>query len=102
MIFVYDCPGPCHAPSLQVSYLVDLAAHFDGGRLTDEAISGMDDEALVAALTAVKGIGRWSVDMFLMSHLGRPDVLPVGDLGIRKGFQLLHSLKVRRWPMRHH
>ena len=43
----------------------------------------------------VRGIGRWTADMFAMFHLGRPDVLPVGDLGVRKGFQVLYGLKVR-------
>ena len=43
----------------------------------------------------VRGIGRWTADMFAMFHLGRPDVLPVGDLGVRKGFQILYGLKVR-------
>jgi DNA-3-methyladenine glycosylase II len=47
-----------------------------------------------AQLTAVKGIGRWSADMFLMFHLGRPDVLPVGDLGIRKAVERLYELPV--------
>lgn len=45
-------------------------------------------------LTRVHGIGRWTADMFSMFHLGRPDVLPVGDLGVRKGFQALYKLKV--------
>ncbi len=49
----------------------------------------MDNEALIAALVPVRGIGRWTVEMMLMFRLGRPDVLPVDDLGVRKGAQLL-------------
>ncbi len=47
---------------------------------------------MIAALTTVKGIGQWSADMFLIFHLNRPDVLPVGDLGIRKAFQAVYGL----------
>lgn len=50
----------------------------------DCAHAGMSDPDLLASLTAVRGIGPWTVDMFAMFHLGRPDVLPVGDLGVRK------------------
>lgn len=73
-------------------YVHDLAAHFLEGKLSDSSILAMEDEALMAALTAVKGIGAWSVHMFMMFSLRRPDVLPVGDLGVRKGFQKLYAL----------
>lgn len=53
----------------------------------------MDDETLLGELTAVKGIGVWSVHMFMIFTLHRPDVLPVGDLGVRKGVQRLYGLK---------
>lgn len=56
--------------------------------------AGMTEAELIAALTSVKGIGPWTADMFMMFSAGRPDVLPVGDLGVRKGFQILFSLKV--------
>ena len=55
----------------------------------------MSETVLVTELTRVHGIGPWTADMFAMFHLGRPDVLPVGDLGMRKGFQSLYGLKVR-------
>lgn len=74
-------------------YLLGLADHFFTGKLSDTSILAMDDQALMEALTAVKGIGVWSVNMFMMFSLFRPDVLPVGDLGIRKGFQKLYTLK---------
>lgn len=51
----------------------------------------MDDEAIIARLTQVRGIGQWSAEMMLIFQLGRPDVLPVTDLGVRKGFQLSHG-----------
>jgi DNA-3-methyladenine glycosylase II len=53
----------------------------------------MDELTLAAELTKVKGIGRWSVDMFSMFHLGHPDVLPVGDLGVRRGMGHLYGLR---------
>lgn len=55
----------------------------------------MSDEELLESLTRVKGIGPWSVDMFAMFNLGRPDVLPVGDWAVRKSMQHLYGLKVR-------
>ncbi|OAE24300.1 hypothetical protein AXG93_1052s1230 [Marchantia polymorpha subsp. ruderalis] len=76
----------------KASYLHDLAAHFASGALSDAAIGEMDDGDLMKALTAVKGIGVWSVHMFMLFSLHRPDVLPVGDLGVRKGFQKLYQL----------
>lgn len=75
------------------SYLHDLADKFSSGFLTDEKLAVMSEDDLVTALTAVKGIGVWSAHMFMIFHLHKPDVLPVGDLGIRKGFQKLFQLK---------
>ena len=57
----------------------------------------MDDEALIEHLTSVRGIGRWTVEMLLMYRLGRPDVLPVGDYGIRKGFMI--AFRKREMPL---
>jgi 3-methyladenine DNA glycosylase/8-oxoguanine DNA glycosylase len=69
--------------------LRDLAAKtLDGTVPTAKALHTMDDDAIVARLTAVRGIGDWTVHMLLMFRLGRPDVLPVGDYGVRKGFAL--------------
>ena len=56
----------------------------------------MDDEAIVEALTKVRGIGRWTVEMLLMFRLGRPDVFPIADFGIKKGYARLYHPKKRR------
>lgn len=77
----------------KANYVLDLARHFQSGQLSDAKIAVMDDDTLVEELTKVKGIGRWTVDMFAMFHLGRPDVFPLGDLAVRKGLQELYKLK---------
>lgn len=77
----------------KASYLQDLAQHFSDGRLSDAKIAAMDEATLERALCAVKGIGIWTCHMHAMFHLGSPDVLPVGDLGVRKGMQALYGLK---------
>ena len=63
----------------------------DGTVPTLVKLEDMDDEAIIARLTQVRGIGQWSAEMMLIFQLGRPDVLPVSDLGVRKGFQLSHG-----------
>ena len=69
--------------------LRDLAARtLDGTVPSLPRIRRMDDEAIIEHLTQVRGIGRWTVEMFLMFRLGRPDILPVSDYGVRKGFAL--------------
>lgn len=69
----------------KVEYLVDLALHFDSGRIHVDQWQAMDDEAIIAELVAIRGIGRWTAEMFLMFHLLRPDVLPLDDVGLIKG-----------------
>jgi len=64
-------------------YLRDLARHFVSGRLDPATWPALDDEALIEALTEVKGIGRWTAEMFLMFHELRADILPVGDIGLQ-------------------
>ena len=76
----------------KAGYLRDLAQHVEDGELDLEALPKLTDEEVVAMLTEVKGLGQWTADMFLMFHLRRPDVLPVGDLGIRKAVQLAYGL----------
>jgi DNA-3-methyladenine glycosylase II len=76
----------------KVRFLRDLAQHVEDGSLDLEHLSELPDEEVRAQLTQVKGLGPWTVDMFLIFHLGRPDVLPVGDLGIRKATQLAYGL----------
>jgi DNA-3-methyladenine glycosylase II len=77
----------------KVSYLRDLAEHVEDGELDLQALPELDDDEVSAQLTAIKGLGQWTVDMFLIFHLGRPDVLPVGDLGIRRAVQIRYGLK---------
>jgi DNA-3-methyladenine glycosylase II len=76
----------------KASYLRDLAEHIVDGELPVDRLAELPDTEVAATLTAVKGLGRWTVDMFLMFHLGRPDILPVGDLGIRKAIQIHYGL----------
>ena len=68
----------------KAEYVRDLARHFVSGKLDPATWPALDDEALIAALTDVKGIGRWTAEMFLMFHELRADVLPVDDIGLQK------------------
>ncbi|HEX6715237.1 MAG TPA: DNA-3-methyladenine glycosylase [Thermoleophilaceae bacterium] len=77
----------------KAAYLRDLAEHIVDGELPVERLAEMPDAEVYELLTAIKGLGRWTVDMFLMFHLGRPDILPVGDLGIRKAIQIHYGLQ---------
>ncbi|XP_010428531.1 PREDICTED: probable DNA-3-methyladenine glycosylase 2 isoform X2 [Camelina sativa] len=76
----------------KASYLHDLARKYQNGILSDSAIVNMDEKSLFTMLTMVNGIGSWSVHMFMINSLHRPDVLPVNDLGVRKGVQMLYDL----------
>lgn len=69
----------------KVEYLVDLALHFDSGAVHVKAWESMDDEAIIAELVAIRGIGRWTAEMFLIFHLLRPNVLPLDDIGLLNG-----------------
>ena len=77
----------------KVRYLRDLCERIVDGRLVLDEIESLDDEAVIARLTEVKGFGRWTAEMFLMFRLHRPDVLPVGDLGIVNAVQRLYKLR---------
>lgn len=81
-------------------YLRDLAGKIASGAVTLDNLENLDDEAVITALTAVKGIGRWTAEMFLMFRLHRPDVLPVGDLGILTAVQKAYGLRKRPTPDR--
>lgn len=74
-------------------YVRDLALHVADGRLDLGAVDELDDEAVIEALTAVKGIGRWTAEMYLIFALGRPDVLAVDDLGLRRAAGWLLQLE---------
>jgi DNA-3-methyladenine glycosylase II len=77
---------------MKIEYLRDLAKHVEEGKLNMRTISRMSDEDVIIHLTQVKGIGRWTAEMFLIFSLGRQDIFPVGDLALRKGVQMLFSL----------
>jgi DNA-3-methyladenine glycosylase II len=72
----------------KVEYLQDLAKHFDEGRVHVGQWQQMDDEAIIEELIDIRGIGRWTAEMFLIFHLMRPNVLPLDDLGLIKGISL--------------
>jgi DNA-3-methyladenine glycosylase II len=72
--------------------IVDLARKSSDGTVPLEQIDELSDTAIVERLIAVRGIGRWTAEMFMMFHLGRLDVWPVDDYGVRKGFALIHQL----------
>ncbi len=77
----------------KLSYLRDLAAHFAEGKIPTRRFSKMSDEEIIQSLIPVKGIGRWTAEMFLIFVLNRPDLLPVDDLGVRKGIQKVYGLR---------
>ena len=79
----------------KVGYLRDLCARISDGRLQLDELETLDDELVIERLTSVKGFGRWTAEMFLMFRLHRPDVLPVGDLGIVNAIQGLYGLRTR-------
>lgn len=77
---------------MKIDYLKDLAQKIESDEIKIKTLSRMTDEEVITHLTKVKGIGRWTAEMFLIFSLGRPDVFPVGDLGLRKGVQKAFSL----------
>ena len=76
----------------KAAYVKDLAGHVASGELDLDHIGELADEDVIAALTEVKGIGRWTAEMFLIFHLGRPDVISAGDLGIRRAIEIAYGL----------
>ena len=72
--------------------LIDLATKVREGTVPLEGIEAFDDEEIIARLSTVRGIGRWTAEMFLLFELERPDVWPVDDLGVRHGWSLIHGL----------
>ncbi|MCK9485882.1 MAG: DNA-3-methyladenine glycosylase 2 family protein [Dehalococcoidia bacterium] len=81
-------------------YLRDIAERMLSGALDFRRLDEMSDEAIVEQVTAVKGLGEWSAHMFLMFQLGRPDVLPIGDFGVRNGMRLAYGLREMPSPAR--
>lgn len=76
----------------KAGYMRSLAEHFAEGTLSDRHLRGASDDEVIAHVTRVKGIGRWTADMLLLFCLGRPDVLPVGDLGVRSSMRNAYNL----------
>jgi len=77
----------------KLTYLKDLSQRVAKGKIDLEALRDMDDEEIITILDEVKGIGPWTVQMLLIFTLGRADVLPVDDLGVKKGIQTLYSMR---------
>jgi 3-methyladenine DNA glycosylase/8-oxoguanine DNA glycosylase len=84
----------------KLAYVRDLARHVVEGELAIERLHELENEAIIASLTAVHGVGTWTAEMFLMFRLGRPDVLPVHDYGIRKAMQRAYRLRDLPKPKR--
>lgn len=82
----------------KVEYVQDLARHVLSGELELDRLEELDDEAAIAEIVAVRGLGRWTAEMFLIFHLQRPDVLSGGDLGIRKAIQIEYGLEAMPTP----
>jgi DNA-3-methyladenine glycosylase II len=78
--------------------IADLAMKIGDGTVPLDDVESVSDDELVARLVKVRGIGRWTAEMFLMFQLGRPDVWPVDDYGVRKGWALVHGLKALPTP----
>ena len=76
----------------KIAYLRSLAEHVLVGDLELDRLDELTDGEITAKLTAVKGLGRWTADMFLIFYLNRPDVLPVGDLGVRRAIETVYEL----------
>ncbi len=74
----------CGLSRRKIEYVCDLAAHFSSGRLNPETWGALDDERLIAELTTVRGIGRWTAEMFLIFNQLRPDVFPLDDIGLQR------------------
>lgn len=81
----------CGFSGQKVAYVKDLARHFASGEVKPKRWARMSDEEIIEELIVVKGIGRWTVEMFLIFHLLRPNVLPVDDLGLRRGMERAYN-----------
>jgi DNA-3-methyladenine glycosylase II len=82
----------------KASYVLDLAQHVTDGKVRFDHLDGLSNDEVIAELTPVKGIGAWTAHMFLMFCMGRTDILPVGDLGIRNGIRALYGFKAAPTP----
>jgi len=83
-----DLLRTCGLSARKITYLQDLSWHFTEGSLNETSWTDRDDETIIKQLTEVKGIGRWTAEMFLIFHLQRPDVLPLDDIGLQRAMSL--------------
>jgi DNA-3-methyladenine glycosylase II len=90
----------CGLSGRKTEYIRDLAAHVLSGELELDRLEALGDEEVIAEIVAVRGLGQWTAEMFLMFHLERPDVLSGGDLGIRKAIQVEYGLEEMPTPTR--
>jgi DNA-3-methyladenine glycosylase II len=89
----------CGFSAAKTAAILDIAAKTAEGLVpTRRAAARLPDAALIERLTAIRGVGRWTVEMLLIFTLGRPDVLPVDDFGVREGFRLMHGLEAQPRP----
>lgn len=86
-----DVLRSCGLSQRKVVYLQDLSIHFISKDLNETTWQKMDDEALIFELTRMKGIGRWTAEMFLIFHMLRPDVLPMNDLGLKRALSMHYN-----------
>jgi DNA-3-methyladenine glycosylase II len=90
----------CGLSGRKTEYVRDLARHVLSGELELERLEELDDEQVIEEIVAVRGLGRWTAEMFLLFHLQRPDILSGGDLGIRKAIQVEYGLEEMPTPTR--
>ena len=81
----------CGLSQRKIDYLQDLSLHFINNDLSETVWYEMDDEALILELTRVKGVGRWTAEMFLIFHMLRPNILPINDLGIKRALSIHYN-----------
>lgn len=81
----------CGLSGAKVLYLKDLAARFESGALEPGAWSALEDEAVISQLIEVKGVGRWTAEMFLIFYMNRPDVLPLDDIGLQRAMRIRYN-----------
>lgn len=90
----------CGLSWAKVASVRDLATKVTDGSLALESLDKLEDASVIETLTTVKGIGRWSAEMFLIFRLGRPDILPVGDVGVQRAMRALYGLRKHPSPSR--
>jgi DNA-3-methyladenine glycosylase II len=90
----------CGLSGRKVEYIRDLASHVLDGELELDRLGELSDDEVIEEIVAVRGLGRWTAEMFLLFHLERPDVLSGGDLGIRKAIQIEYGLDAMPTPQR--